>query len=320
MEKKKIVLEFEKPILELQLKIDELQQLAQSQDMDLSKEITEMKKRAAELETKIYDNLTPLQILQIARHQFRPTTMDYAKLVFNDFVELKGDRYFADDTALIGGLASFEDQTVVVMGHQKGNDTKENIYRNFGMAHPEGYRKALRLMQLAERFDFPVIAFVDTPGAYPGLGGEERGQAEAIARNLRDMSQLTVPNLAIITGEGGSGGALGIAVSNKVLMLQYAVYSVISPEGCASILWHDATKADIAAENLKITADDLLKLKVIDGLIPEPKGGAHNDITAMADNIKKEVTKFLKEYKSKSAKALTEERYQKFRALGQFVE
>lgn len=320
MEKKKIVLEFEKPILELHGKIEELQQLAQSQDMDLSKEITEMKKRAAELEVKIYDNLTPLQILQIARHQFRPTTMDYAKLVFNDFVELKGDRYFADDTALIGGLASFEDQTVVVMGHQKGNDTKENIYRNFGMAHPEGYRKALRLMQLAERFDFPVIAFVDTPGAYPGLGGEERGQAEAIARNLRDMSQLTVPNLAIITGEGGSGGALGIAVSNKVLMLQYAVYSVISPEGCASILWHDAAKADVAAENLKITAEDLFKLKIIDGIIPEPKGGAHNDITAMADNIKKEVAKFLKEYKTRSVKVLTEERYQKFRTLGQFVE
>lgn len=320
MEKKKIVLEFEKPILELQSKIEELQKLAESQDMDLSKEILEMKKRSAELEKKIYDNLTPLQILQIARHQFRPNTLSYAKLIFNDFIELKGDRYFADDPALIGGLASFEDQTVVVIGHQKGNDTKENIYRNFGMANPEGYRKALRLMQLAERFDFPVIAFVDTPGAYPGIGAEERGQAEAIARNLKDMSQLKVPNMAIVTGEGGSGGALGIAVANKVYMLQYAVYSVISPEGCASILWHDATKADTAAENLKITAKDLLELKVIDGIIPEPKGGAHNDISLMADNIKKEISRFIKEYKSKSTKAIMEERYQKFRALGQFAE
>jgi len=320
MEKKKIVLEFEKPILELQSKIDELQHLAESQDMDLSKEIVEMKKRAVELETKVYDNLTPLQILQLARHQYRPTALSYAKLVFNDFMELKGDRYFADDPALIGGLASFEGQTVMLIGNQKGNDTKENIYRNFGMANPEGYRKALRLMDLAERFEFPVISFIDTPGAYPGIGAEERGQAEAIARNLRDMSHLKVPNLAIVNGEGGSGGALGIAVANRVLMLQYAVYAVISPEGCASILWHDATKADVAAENLKITATDLLALKVIDGIIPEPKGGAHNDITMMAENIKKEVAKFLKDYKNKTTKQIVDERYAKFRALGQFVE
>ncbi len=320
MEEKKIILEFEKPLYELYEKIKELETLAESQGMDMSKELAVMKKRAADLEKKVYSNLSPIQILQIARHQYRPNTLAYIKLIFNDFVELKGDRCFSDDPALVGGIASLGEKTVVVIGHQKGRDTKENLKRNFGMAQPEGYRKALRLMKLAERFNFPVITFVDTPGAYPGLGGEERGQAEAIAKNLKEMSHLKVPVMAIITGEGGSGGAIGIAVADRVCMLEYSVYSVISPEGCASILWHDASKAGLAAEKMKMTAADLLSLKIIDKIIPEPHGGAHNDLINAAENLKKEIELFLKEFGGLPAEELTENRYKKFRQMGRFNE
>jgi acetyl-CoA carboxylase carboxyl transferase subunit alpha len=320
MEKKKLLLEFEKPIYELHEKIEQLETLSKEQDVDMTKEIKNMRERASELEEKIYENLSPLQILQIARHQYRPTTLDYIKLLFHDFVELKGDRCFADDPAIVGGFCSLDGQSVMVLGHQKGQDTKENIRRNFGMPQPEGYRKALRLMKLAEKFNIPIITFVDTPGAFPGLGGEERGQAEAIAHNLREMSALKVPVISIITGEGGSGGAIGIAVANKVLMLQYSVYSVISPEGCASILWRDATKADLAAKAQKITAPDLLELKVIDGIIPEPAGGAHRDYATIAQNMKKALQGFLTEYKKMPPTDIVDGRYKKFRNLGLFNE
>lgn len=320
MEDKKIILDFEKPLYELYAKIKELEKLAESQGMDMSKEVAIMKKRAADLEKKVYSNLSPIQILQIARHQYRPDTMAYIKLIFNDFVELKGDRCFSDDLALVGGLASLADKTIMVIGHQQGRDTKENLKRNFGMAQPEGYRKALRLMKLAERFGFPVITLVDTPGAYPGLGGEERGQAEAIARSLKEMSGLKVPIMSIITGEGGSGGAIGLAVADHVCMLQYSVYSVISPEGCASILWHDPTKAALAADKLKMTSADLFSLKIIDQIIPEPHGGAHNDLIKAAENLKKEIEVFLKVFSSLPVQELTERRYKKFRQMGRFNE
>ncbi len=319
MEKKKVLLDFEKPITELEDKIAELERLALEQNMDMSAELKNMRERAAELKQKIYEDLSPLQILQISRHQYRPTTFDYIKLIFSDFVEIKGDRLFGDDPAIVGGIASFNGMSFMIIGHQKGHDTKENIHRNFGMPQPEGYRKALRMATMAEKFGFPIITFVDTPGAFPGLGGEERGQAEAIARNLRDLTFIKVPILSIVTGEGGSGGALGIAIANKVMMLQYSVYSVISPEGCASILWRDASKADIAAKNQRITAPDLLSLGVIDAIIPEPFGGAHNDYEFIAKNIAVAITGFIKEFSKKTAAQIVEQRYAKFRTLGKFI-
>ncbi|GBR76397.1 acetyl-CoA carboxyltransferase subunit alpha [Candidatus Termititenax persephonae] len=316
--KKKILLEFEKPLAEIYDKIAELETLAREQNLNLDKEISEMKERAAVTERKTFQSLSPSQIVQVARHQLRPSTLDYIRLIFTDFVELKGDRLFGDDPAIVGGLAFLAQQPVAIIGHQKGHDTRENIYRNFGMPQPEGYRKALRIMRTAEKFGFPLITLIDTPGAFPGLGAEERGQAEAIAHNLLEMSQLQTPILSIVTGEGGSGGALGIAVANKVLMLAYAVYSVISPEACGSILWRNAAQAETAASALKITAPDLLKLKIIDGIIPEPQGGAHNNHEAAAQNLRQEIEKFLAEYKTKATAEITAERYDKFRQMGFF--
>ncbi|MBU0581148.1 MAG: acetyl-CoA carboxylase carboxyltransferase subunit alpha, partial [Candidatus Margulisbacteria bacterium] len=284
-------MEFEKPLVELYEKIDELKRLTVDSAIDLSAEIEVMEKRSQVLKERIFANLTPTQILQIARHQERPTTLDYINLIFKDFIELKGDRYFANDNAVVGGPAFLDDQPVMVIGIQKGKDTKDNIYRNFGMANPEGYRKAIRLMKMADKFHRPIVTLADTPGAYPGIGAEERGQAEAIARSLKDMAKLEVPFISIITGEGGSGGALGVAMGNIVMLLQYAVYSVISPEGCASILWRDAAMALEAAENLRITAPQLKELGIIDDIIPEPLGGAHNNYEEAAKYVKEYILK-----------------------------
>ncbi|GBR72949.1 acetyl-CoA carboxyltransferase subunit alpha [Candidatus Termititenax aidoneus] len=317
-EKKKILLDFEKPVAEIYDAIAELEAMSRAQNINVDKEIAALKKRAAEKAQEIFASLTPLNIVQISRHQLRPNTLDYIRLLFTDFVEQKGDRLFGDDPAVVGGIAFYQGQNVAVIGHQKGHDTKENIYRNFGMPQPEGYRKALRIMRTAERFNFPIITFVDTPGAFPGLGAEERGQAEAIARNLLEMSKLKVPVLAIITGEGGSGGALGIAVANQILMLEYATYSVISPEACGSILWRDPAQAEAAAKALKITAPDLLKLKLIDGIISEPQGGAHNDHEVAAQKISQAIAAFLQNYSGCPADEIAAERYNKFRGLGIF--
>ncbi|MDR1452641.1 MAG: acetyl-CoA carboxylase carboxyltransferase subunit alpha [Candidatus Margulisbacteria bacterium] len=317
-EKKKILLDFEKPVAEIYEAIAELEAMSRAQKINVDKEIAALKKRAAQKEKEIFAALTPLNIVQISRHQLRPSALDYIGLLFTDFVEQKGDRLFGDDPAIVGGIAFFQGQNVAVIGHQKGHDTKENIYRNFGMPQPEGYRKALRIMRVAERFNFPIITLVDTPGAFPGLGAEERGQAEAIARNLLEMSRLKVPVLAIITGEGGSGGALGLAVADQVLMLEYATYSVITPEACGSILWRDPAQAEAAAKALKITAPDLLKLKIIDGIIPEPWGGAHNDHAAAAQNLGQAIAAFLQNYSDKTTDEITAERYNKFRNVGFF--
>jgi acetyl-CoA carboxylase carboxyl transferase subunit alpha len=312
-------MDFEKPVVELEQKIQEL--LALSGDsVDLKKEVAKLEKKAEEMRSDIFANLTRWQTAQIARHINRPFTMDYINLIFTEFVELHGDRNFGDDHAIVGGLARLDGEPVMVIGHQKGRDTKEKVYRNFGMPNPEGYRKALRLMEMAERFRLPIITFVDTPGAFPGIGAEERGQAEAIARNLREMSRLTVPIIVVITGEGGSGGALAIAVGDRILMLQYSVYAVISPEGCAAILWSDGTKGEQAAEALKPTAQDIKALEVIDEIVPEPTGGAHRDHKEMADNLHKAISRNLKELRKLPAEELIEARYQKFRKMSRFVE
>src|SRR5256885_12177794 len=276
-------LESEQPLLELETRIAELQAL---DDPAQREEIGKLEERLQRLRQKVFSSLTAWQTTQLARHSRRPHTRDFCKLLFEDFLELHGDRLFGDDPAIVAGLARFEDQSVVVIGHQKGRETREKITRNFGMPHPEGYRKALRLMQLADKFRKPIITFIDTPGAYPGIAAEERGQAEAIARNLREMSALRVPVVAVVTGEGGSGGALAIGVGNRVLMLRYAVYSVISPEGCAAILWGDAAKAAEAADVMKTTAPDLMRLGVVDGIVPEPVGGAHRDWDAAAVHLR----------------------------------
>src|SRR6266511_1547686 len=267
-------LDFERPLLELERQIEEMKRVAGETAVDVAKELAPLEKKLAELRAEIYKNLTPMQRVQVARHPKRPYTLDYVNTVFTDFVELHGDRLFRDDPAMVGGWARLDGMSVMLIGHQKGRDTKENLRRNFGMAHPEGYRKAMRLMRLAERFRAPVITLVDTPGAYPGLGAEERGQAEAIARNLVEMATLRTPIITVVIGEGGSGGALAVGLADRVLMLENSVYSVISPEGCAAILWKDATQRERAAEALKITAEDLLELGVIDEIIPDPEGGA----------------------------------------------
>src|SRR5689334_10022578 len=277
-------LEFEKPILELENRIAELR--ASEDSVAARDEIAKLEERLARQQQRVYSSLTAWQRTQIARHPKRPHTLDLVNLLLEDWVELHGDRVFGDDKAIVGGLALFEGEPVVVIGHQKGRDTRENIARNFGMPHPEGYRKALRLMRLAEKFAKPVLTFIDTPGAYPGLGAEECGQAEAIARNLREMAGLRTPIVAVVTGEGGSGGALALGVADRVLMLEHAVYSVISPEGCAAILWEDAKRARDAAEVLRITAPDLLKLGVVDGVIPEPPGGAHRSWERAAEELR----------------------------------
>lgn len=302
----------EEPIIELKERIEALRDSADK------KEYNELFKQFEKKWKEIADNLTPWEITQLARHPLRPYTLDYVRLIFEDFIELHGDRRFADDKAMIAGLAFFKKESVVVVGHQKGRTTREKIERNFGMANPEGYRKALRVMKLGEKFGLPVISFVDTPGAYPGIGAEERGQAEAIAYNLREMARLKVPIIVIVIGEGGSGGALGIGVGDRVYMLEYSIYSVISPEGCAAILWKNQSAVEESARNLKLTAKDLLSLGVIDEIIPEPAGGAHSNYEEMAERISKYIEKGLEELKDFSPEELVKKRIEKFRKMGVF--
>lgn len=312
-------LEFEKPVVELEQKIQELADIA-ADNAELKTEVAKLEKKVDKMREVIFANLSRWQMVQVARHIERPFTLDYITHIFTDFVELHGDRLFGDDHAIVGGMAKLDGEPVMVIGHQKGRDTKEKVYRNFGMPNPEGYRKALRLMEMAERFRMPIITFVDTPGAYPGIGAEERGQAEAIARNLREMAALTVPIVVVITGEGGSGGALAIAVGDRVLMLEYSIYAVISPEGCAAILWSDGTKGAQAAEALKLTAPDLKELDVIDEIVKEPLGGAHRDHETMAKNLHEALARHLKELKALTVEQLVEGRYQKFRKMSRFAE
>ena len=314
------LLEFEKPIVELEEELTKLRDRASSQDIDMSGEISTMESKLAETRRSIYHNLTPWQRVQIARHTQRPFMLDYLAHAFSDFCELHGDRKIGDDQAMPGGFAKLGDRRVMVIGHQKGRDTKENLRRNFGSANPEGYRKALRLMQLAEKFGLPVITLIDTPGAYPGIGAEERNIAESIARNLREMMLLKVPVIAVVLGEGGSGGALGIGVANRVLMLENAYYSVISPEGCAAILWKHRSHAPEAAEAMKLAAPDLLKLGLIDDVIPEPEGGAHHNHQAAAQYLKQALEEQLASLEKLSTKKLLDQRYEKFRQFGEWNE
>jgi len=311
-------LEFEKPILELENRIATLR--AAEDGTAAREEIAKLEERLRRTQHRVYGNLTAWQRAQIARHPKRPHALDFFRLLLDDFVELHGDRVYGDDMAIVGGLAVFEGAPVVVLGHQKGRDTRENIARNFGMPHPEGYRKALRLMQLAAKFAKPIVTFIDTPGAFPGLGAEERGQAEAIARNLREMAGLRTPVIAVVTGEGGSGGALAIGVANRVLMLEHAIYSVISPEGCAAILWGDAAKAPEAASLMRVTAPDLAKLGVIDAVVPEPVGGAHRNWEECAANLRTALRQHLADLRSRSGDALVQDRFDKFRRIGVFEE
>ncbi len=313
------LLEFEKPIAELEDKIREIMEIS-SDTVDLKPDAARLEKKVEKMREEIFSDLTRWQTVQVARHINRPFTLDYVRLIFTEFIELHGDRSFADDHAIVGGLARLDGEPVMVIGHQKGRDTKEKVFRNFGMPNPEGYRKALRLMEMAERFGLPIITFVDTPGAYPGIGAEERGQAEAIARNLREMSRLRVPIVVVVTGEGGSGGALAIAVGDRILMLQHSIYSVISPEGCAAILWSDGTKGELAAEALKPTALDLKALNVIDEIVPEPPGGAHHDHEATARNVHRAIAGNLRDLREMPVEKLLEERYSKFRRMARFVE
>jgi len=311
-------LDFERPILELEKKIEELKAFASQKKIDLSNEIKRLEEKLNQLEKDIYGKLTAWQRVQIARHPQRPYTLDYINLMMTDFIELHGDRLFGDDKAIVTGLAKLDGEKIFIIGHQKGRDTKENIFRNFGCAHPEGYRKALRCMKLAEKFKIPLISFIDTPGAYPGIGAEERGQAQAIAENLRVMANLEIPIIVCVIGEGGSGGALGIGVGDRILILENAYYSVISPEGCAAILWRDSSKAPEAAEALKLTAKDLLELGIVDEIIPEPLGGAHRDHKMIADNLKKAIRRNLNELKDIPISKLLNLRYEKFRKIGVF--
>lgn len=310
--------DFEKPLVELDKLIQEHKKYSAEKKVDLSAEIRNLEEKRAAQEKEIYANLTPWQRVLIARHPQRPYTSDYIGALMTDFVELHGDRAFSDDKALIGGLAKLDGVKVMVMGHQKGRDIKENLKRNFGCAHPEGYRKALRLMQMAEKFDIPIVIFIDTPGAYPGIGAEERGQAQAIALNLREMTTIGVPIVATVIGEGGSGGALGIGVADRVCVLENAYYSVISPEGCAAILWKSSAKAPEAAEVLKLNAHQLLKLGIIDEVVPEPLGGAHRDHQQMFRNLKETVSRNLAQLLALKKEDLLKMRYQKYRSIGSF--
>ena len=313
-------LDFEKPLVELEQKIRDLREFS-TEKVDFAGDILKLEKKAAKLREEIFSKLTRWQRTQLARHMNRPFTLDYVEYIFTDWFEVHGDRNFRDDPALVCGFARLDGEPCAVIGHQKGRDTKEKVYRNFGMPNPEGYRKALRVMQMAEQFNLPIFTFVDTPGAFPGIGAEERGQAEAIARNLREMAALTVPVIVTVTGEGGSGGALAIAVGNLVMMMEYSVYAVISPEGCAAILWSDGAMGPQAAEALKLTATDIAELGcVIDDVIPEPLGGAHNNPREAAANIKRYLKKHLNELKSLTAEELVEQRYQKFRAMSRVKE
>jgi acetyl-CoA carboxylase carboxyl transferase subunit alpha len=311
-------LDFEQPLLDLETRIAELRALDPTPGT--REEIAKLEERLTRLGQRIYTGLSPWQRTQLARHPRRPHTRDYCTLLFDDFIEVHGDRLYGDDPAIVGGLARFEGRSLVVIGHEKGRETREKIARNFGMPHPEGYRKALRLMRLAAKFGKPVVTFIDTPGAYPGIGAEERGQAEAIARNLHEMAGLRTPILAVVTGEGGSGGALALGMGNRVLMLEYAVYSVISPEGCAAILWSDAAKATDAATLMRITAPDLFRLGVIDGIVPEPTGGAHRDWDGAAASLREALRGQLASLGGRSAEALVSERYERFRRIGVFEE
>ena len=314
------ILEFEKPLYEIEEKIQELKKISESSGMDVSDQIETFEKQALEYKKELYSKLTPAQRLQIARHADRPTFLDYIKLMTTDFIELHGDREGTDDRAIIGGIAKIDGQSVVIIGTQKGKTTKENLIYNFGMPQPQGYRKALRLFYHANKFNLPIVTLIDTPGAYPGMKAEETAQGTAIAVNLREMAKLNVPIVAVITGEGCSGGALGLAVADKVLMLEHSYYTVISPEGCASILWRDASKADVAAEALKITSEDLLKLEIIDGIVKEPLGGAHNDYEAMGKELKNAIIKEINELKGIEPETLRDERYNKFRRMGVFCQ
>ncbi len=311
-------LDFERPILELEARINGLKNFGSDKKINLEPEIKKLEQKLEKMKQEIYENLTDWQRVQIARHPARPYTLDYIGMMTTDFVELHGDRLYADDLAIVVGFAKMENKKILIIGHQKGRDTKENIKRNFGCAHPEGYRKAIRLMKLAEKFNLPIIIFIDTPGAYPGIGAEERGQAQAIAENLKVMSQIQTPILATIIGEGGSGGALGIGVADRICILQNAYYSVISPEGCASILWRNSVKAPEAANALKLTAQHLLKFGIVDEIIPEPPGGAHRNPDSVAEDLKKVLLKYIKEFSSCSKQELLAARYQKFRHMGEF--
>ena len=316
-------LEFEKPIFELEKQIDELKKLAGDQQLSVGDEIAPLEKKLADLRTEVYRNLSPLQRLQVARSAKRPFTLDYLRICFTDFIELHGDRLFREDAAIVGGWARLEGETVMVIGHQRGRDTKENLRRNFGMPHPEGYRKALRLMKLAEKFHVPVFTFIDTPGAWAGLGAEERGQAEAIARNLFEMSHLETPIIATVIGEGGSGGALALGVADRVLMLENSVYSVITVEGCAAILWKDGKSPQMrerAASALRITAPDLLEFGVIDEIIPEPPGGAHTDHEATAASLQETLVRHYEELRKLKPEKLVRRRREKFFKMGSFEE
>jgi len=313
-------LEFEQPIAELESKIEELRYVQDDSAVDISEEIARLQKKSSTLTREIYSKLSAWQISQVARHPQRPYSLDYFQHIFTDIEELLGDRVFAEDPSIIGGLARFGSQTVMVIGHQKGRDTKDKLYRNFGMPKPEGYRKALRLMRLAEKFGIPVMTFVDTPGAYPGVGAEERGQSEAIGRNLYVMAELRVPVVVTIIGEGGSGGALAIAVGDVTLMLQYSIYSVISPEGCASILWKSADKAPDAAETLGITANRLKTLGLVDSVVAEPLGGAHRDPATMMQTLRKALQEALAEVQRKPIEELIETRFERLMAYGKFKE
>jgi len=309
-------LEFEQPIAELEAKIEALRMVGNNSEIDLQAEIKKLQKKSAELTRQVFSNLVPWQVVQLARHPKRPYMMDYVSALFTEVEELHGDRHYSDDLAIVGGLARFEGTPVMVIGHQKGRNTKEKVVRNFGMPRPEAYRKALRLMQLAEKFNLPVITFIDTPGAYPGIGAEERNQSEAIARNLFEMAQLNTPIICLVMGEGGSGGALAIGVGDRIAMMQYSIYSVISPEGCASILWKSAVHAPEAAAAMGVAAHQILELGLIDAVIPEPLGGAHRNIDAAAASVKQYLSAELPKLMRMPRTQLLAERYQRFRQIG----
>ncbi len=315
-----ITLEFEKPIVELEKKLIEWKKLSQSNNIDAGKEIAALSEKLESTKKEIYSKMTPWQRVQLARHPKRPYTLDYINEVFTDFLEFHGDRRYRDDAAIVGGFAKLDGQSVMVIGTQKGRETKENVYRNFGCPHPEGYRKALRLMQIAEKANVPIVTFIDTPGAFPGVASEERHIGEAIAVNLREMFDLSVPIVCVVIGEGGSGGALGIGVGNKVLIMENAYYSVITPEGCAAILWNDRAYSETAAKALKLSGKDLLKLGIVDGVISEPLGGAHRNYSKAANEVKTVVLKNIKQLKKLSIEKLKEQRYKRFRSIEFFNE
>ena len=315
----KFYLEFEKPIVELERKLAELRDFSKEEKLDIQKEIHKLEQKSQKMTKDIFSKLTPWQRTLLSRHPERPYSLDYFESMFEDFTELHGDRNFSDDPAIVGGLAKFDSQPVVLIGHQKGRSTKEKVRRNFGMPKPEGYRKALRLMSMAERFKLPIITFIDTPGAYPGLGAEERGQAEAIAKNILVMSALKTPIISIVIGEGGSGGALAIGVADRIIMMEYSVYSVISPESCAAILWRDAAKGELAARSLRMTAPDIKNLGVADDIVNEPEGGAHRNFNETVKALRRGIKKHLDELQQLSTSEMMEKRYQKFRKMGVFA-